>query len=431
MPDTQAKVPSKITKFRQEFEKWKPRLEVLAPKHVGVDRLMNLAQSAVTRDDRLRSSLDHPKTQGSILKACIGAIQLGLEVDTMLGECTIQAFKDHKSGAYIAQLMIGYPGFAKLSYQSGMIDSIETRAVFEGDDFDYEYGTNGYIKHKPVPAHDQGQLTHAYAIIWPKNSNRPVFRVLSRTEIDAVKAAAPSSKSKYSPWNVEAYFPEMAMKTAFKRTQKYAPKSPELSRAVRYDNLAEAHEPQFTEIDLGEIEEAEIETNGSRTRKLKDKLTNGEKPKGSAAAPADNQGPPEDSQAPPDEPSPEPAEAGPQEGSSGEAEKKRLESEEFRQAMKKLDPVCRNKLCPNKGTAFGATVDPHHLIKRSQGGEYSVGNGLGLCRDCHNLVENGGEFNGKELTGKQIELEILEGWLYTDDWRWDQVYEELRKKEKE
>lgn len=165
----------------------------------------------------------------------------------------------------------------------------------------------------------------------------------------------------------------------------------------------------------------------SRTEKLKDKLTNGEKPKGSATAQADDQAPPEDSQAPPGEPSPEPPEAGPQGGEIGEEEKKTAELEKFRADIKKLDQVCRNKLCPNKGTAFGAAVDAHHLIKRSQGGDNSVGNGIGLCRHCHDLVEKGREIDGKKLTGKQIELEILEQWLYTDDWRWDGVYEQLRK----
>jgi len=139
---------------------------------------------------------------------------------------------------------------------------------------------------------------------------------------------------------------------------------------------------------------------------------------------------PKDSPAPPSEPSPDPPEAGPQGGESGKEEKKTAELEKFRADIKKLDPVCRNKLCPNKGTAFGTAVEAHHLIKRSQGGEYSVGNGIGLCSsNCHPLVENGGEFDGKKLTGKQIELEILEQWLYTDDWRWDEVYEQLRKKE--
>lgn len=160
------------------------------------------------------------------------------------------------------------------------------------------------------------------------------------------------------------------------------------------------------------------EKEGRPTQKLKEKLTNGKK----------DETPTEDDQTPPDEPSPDPPEAGPEGGESGEKEKKTAEQEKFRADVLKLDPVCRNKLCPNKDTAFGVSVDAHHLIKRSQGGDNSVGNGMGHCRHCHDLVENGGEFNGKKMTGKQIELEILEHWLYTDDWRWDGVYEQLRKK---
>lgn len=159
--------------------------------------------------------------------------------------------------------------------------------------------------------------------------------------------------------------------------------------------------------------------------------TNGQKPDGSPAPPADDQAAPQDGQAPPGEPIPGPPEAGPESGESGEEEKKTAELEKFKAAVLKLDPVCRNIACVNKDTAFGASVDAHHLIKRSRGGEHSVGNAIGLCRHCHDLVEIGGEFKGEKISGKQIELAILEQWLYTDDWRWDQVYDQLRKKEPE
>jgi|GEM_PF-4588449 len=405
-----------VTVFRQKFERWRPRLEVLVPKQVGAERLLNLALSAISRNELLRSTIDNPNTQASILKSCIGAAQLGVEIDTPLGEAFILPFYSKKKSCYIAQLVMGYPGLVNLGYRSGMIEAPEARVVFEGDLFEYAFGTSAYIRHEPASPDQRGDVVAFYAILWVKGSSHPLFEVMPIEDVETIRDASPAAKNKQSPW--WQYPIPMGQKTVLKRVYKYAPKSADLARAIKYDNLAEAEEQQF-DFDLGDIEEAET-SNDNRTRKLKEKLINGQK----------DEAPAEDTAPPPDEPSPEPPEAGPEGGGGGEEEKKTAELEQFRADIIKLDPVCRNKLCPNKGTAFGAAVDPHHLIKRSQVGEDSVGNGIGLCRHCHDLVENGGEFNGKKRTGKQIELEILEQWLYTDDWRWDQVYEQLRKKEK-
>lgn len=413
-----------VTVFRKKFELWRPRLEVLVPRQVGAERLLNLALSAISRNELLRSTIDNPHTQTSILKSCIGAAQLGVEIDTPLGEAFILPFYSKKLSCYIAQLVMGYPGLVNLGYRSGMIEAPEARVVFEGDLFEYAFGTNAYIKHEPAKPDQRGEVVAFYAIIWVKGSSHPLFEVMPREDVESVRDASPAGKNPHGPWRKHPI--PMGQKTVLKRVYKYAPKSPELTRAIKYDNLAEAEEPQF-DFDLGDIDETEA-INGSRTKKLKDKLTNGKKANGYTGTPVNNQAPPEDDQTPSDEPSPEPPEAGPESGEGGEKEKKTAELEQFRAEIKKLDLVCRNKLCLNKGTASGAAVDPHHLIKRSQGGEDSVGNAIGICRHCHYLVENGGLFDGKNMTGKQIELAILEQWVYTDDWRWDQVYEQLRKK---
>lgn len=414
--------------FGKNLELWKPRLSAYLPTQIKPDRVISLALHAVTKSQGLLEC----KRQ-SVIAGVVGAMQLGLELHTPLNHAYLIPFNDKTRGK-IAVLVIGYPGYIELMHRSGKVEMIDCRVVYNGDDFNYALGTNCYIEHRPGPVEERGSITHFYAIVWLKGSQRPLVEVMPAEDVNAIRdrsasyRAAEKYKKHDSPWHTD--YEIMGRKTVLKRIQKWAPKSADMAMAIELDNAAEAGKEQFNHIDLGDIEpETEDDGEGGRTEKLKEKLTRGQDKNGSAAPSTDNQTAPEDSQAPPDEPSPEPTEAGPEDGKSGEEEKKTAELEQFRAEIKKLDTVCRNKICPNKGTAFGAAVDAHHLIKRSQGGENSIGNGIGLCRHCHDLVEKGGEFDGESLFGKQIELEILEQWLYTDDWRWDQVYERLRKKD--
>ena len=414
--------------FGRHLELWKPRLSAYLPTQIKPDRVISLALHAVTKGKGLLECNRH-----SVITAVVGAMQMGLELHTPLNHAYLIPFKDKTRGK-IAQLVIGYPGYIELMHRSGKVEMIDCRVVYSGDDFNYALGTNCYIEHRPGPVEERGNITHFYAIVWLKGSQRPLVEVMPAEDVNAIRDRSASYRTaeKYhkhdSPWHTD--YDIMGRKTVLKRIQKWSPKSSEMALAIELDNAAEAGQEQFNHIDLGDIDpETDDGGSGSGVQKLKDKLTNGQKANGDTAPPINNQAAPEDDQTPPDEPSPDPPEAGPESGEGSEEEKKTAESKDFQRDIIKLDPVCRNKLCPNKGTGLGTTVDPHHLVKRSQGGDYSVGNGLGLCRHCHDLVENGGEFRGETLPGKQIELEILEQWLYTDDWRWDEAYEQLHKRE--
>ena len=414
-----------VTVFRKKFELWRPRLEVLVPRQVGAERLLNLALSAISRNELLRSTIDNPHTQTSILKSCIGAAQLGVEIDTPLGEAFILPFYSKKLSCYIAQLVMGYPGLVNLGYRSGMIEAPEARVVFEGDLFEYAFGTNAYIKHEPAKPDQRGEVVAFYAILWVKGSTHPLFEVMPREDVEAVRDASPAGKNPHGPWRKHPI--PMGQKTVLKRVYKYAPKSPELTRAIKYDNLAEAEEPQF-DFDLGDIDEAET-ANGSRTQKLKDKLTNGPKADDEPST-EDNQAPPEDDQTPPSEPSPGPPEAGHQADPGEEEAKKKQQRRSFAEAVL-VDGKCMNRQCVSTDKRNQAALHPHHLVPRSQRGPDEVENGITLCVLCHKRAHEGYETAQGRVTGRRFLLTVLEGWRGELQWRWDKAYEWLSKKEPE
>lgn len=423
-----------VTVFRRKFELWRPRLEVLVPRQVGAERLLNLALSAISRNELLRSTIDNPHTQTSILKSCIGAAQLGVEIDTPLGEAFILPFYSKKKSCYIAQLVMGYPGLVNLGYRSGMIEAPEARVVFEGDLFEYAFGTSAYIKHEPASPDQRGDVVAFYAILWVKGSSHPLFEVMPIEDVEVIRDGSPAARNKQSPWWQHPI--PMGQKTVLKRVYKYAPKSPELARAIKYDNLAEAEEPQF-DFDLGDVEEAET-TNGNRSKKLKEKLTNGQKPKGSPGAPADDQAPPEDSQAPPSEPSPEPPEAGPESGEGGEAEKKSVELRDFQYDVIARDGKCMDTHCPNQSPAAKEWVaseylEAHHIKPRGQGGGNDPSNGIALCQECHVKATQGyTDAKRRRVTANDYVYGLLLTLAGGKAWEaanWDKAYEWLSKKE--
>ncbi len=130
-------------------------------------------------------------------------------------------------------IQLGYAGLVALAYRSGMVKSIITRVVYDGDLFEYEMGSNEYIKHRGGENQgDQSKVTHAYCII-TLASGVQVHEVMNKKQIDRVRAKGAAN----SPaWSKD--YDEMARKTVLKRALKPIPKSAEMREAMDWDGAA-------------------------------------------------------------------------------------------------------------------------------------------------------------------------------------------------
>ena len=164
-------------------------------------------------------------TPTSLAAGILNAAQIGLEFGP-LGHAYLIPFKN--KGRYEATLVIGYKGYVDLARRAGQ--SVIGRAVYEGDDFDYSYGTGEFIRHRPEPA-DRGELTYAYGIARGTDGAPPAFVVLSRGEVE--KRRARSRAANDGPW-VTDYDP-MAVKTAVRALVPWLRMTPELARAEAVD----------------------------------------------------------------------------------------------------------------------------------------------------------------------------------------------------
>lgn len=205
-----------VTAYTKEFAKALP--SVISP-----ERFARIATTALTQTPKLAQC-----TPQSFIGALLTAAQLGLEPNSPLGQAYLIPY-DTKKGT-ICQFQIGYKGLIDLAHRSGQLKSIEAHIVYENDEFEYEFGLEPKLKHKPAMA-DRGEMIAAYAC-YHLNNGGYGFEVMSKQDIDKHRAAYSKSKIE-SPWD-KAY-DEMCKKTVIKRALKYAPLRSELADAMAKD----------------------------------------------------------------------------------------------------------------------------------------------------------------------------------------------------
>jgi recombinational DNA repair protein RecT len=134
--------------------------------------------------------------------------------------------------------IIGYKGLVEMAYRNPKVRSIRIQSVYENDQFDYEYGTNEYIKHKPTMVGARGNLTAVYAIA-KIDGIEPLFVVVHKPELDRIQKLSKSGGSQYSPYNNGTdVFNVMQSKVAIKLLFKTLPKTDNeaLLKVLELDN---------------------------------------------------------------------------------------------------------------------------------------------------------------------------------------------------
>src|SRR5690554_3088052 len=138
------------------IERQKPEIARALPKHMDPDRLARIATTVLRQTPQLGQC-----TPESFLGALMTCAQLGLEPGP-LGHAYLVPFKNNKTGMFEVTFIPGYRGLVELARRSGQVQSVQAHVVREGDRFDYEFGLNPKLEHKP--AGSDGEVTHAYAV---------------------------------------------------------------------------------------------------------------------------------------------------------------------------------------------------------------------------------------------------------------------------
>lgn len=195
------------------------------PSVLTPERFTRMVLSAISTNPKLGEC-----TPQSFLGAMMTSAQLGMEVNTPLGQAYLIPYFNGRAKRLECQFQLGYKGLIDLAYRSGEVSIIQAQAVYENDEFSYELGLDPKLKHIPA-TQDRGNAIAYYAVFKTKDGGYG-FEVMSVADVEA--HAMRYSKSYGSgPWQTN--FDEMAKKTVLKRCLKYAPLKSDFVRGLTQD----------------------------------------------------------------------------------------------------------------------------------------------------------------------------------------------------
>lgn len=236
---------------------YKNQFEMALPKHLNADRLIRLAVTEFRKNPTLRDC-----TPESLLGAVMSAAQVGLEPDA-LGSCYLVPFNNKKKvdGRDVwvkeVQLQIGYKGLIELVRRSGQVTSIVANEVYENDEFEFEFGLNENLYHKPCMDGDRGNLKCFYAYARFKDGGH-AFHVMSVEQINQIRDKFSKSQENgqhFGPW--KDHYESMAKKTVIRQLVKYMPISVEIQNNIVQDETVHSsfkEEPkQIFEFDEADV----------------------------------------------------------------------------------------------------------------------------------------------------------------------------------
>lgn len=218
-------------------------IETILPRHLTGERFAGIALRQFKAIPGLREC-----TPASVLAGMIDAAQLGLEIG-LGGECWLIPYNvkvGRDRWEMQAQLQIGYLGHLKLAWQSGMVASIEANVATHDEvaagRFEFQHGTAAFLHHRPIfdRVVTEKTIAYAYAVVWIKGSDRPIWTVLDAKQIERLRNTGRSANSPaWSNW-----YDQQSMAKALKRALKWAPKARELAHAIAMDDEGDAGAPQ-------------------------------------------------------------------------------------------------------------------------------------------------------------------------------------------
>lgn len=234
----------KLTKnmsIKDLIKAMEPEIKKALPSVMTSERFTRMALSSLNTTPQLAEC-----TQMSFLGALMNAAQLGLEPNTPLGQAYLIPYRN--KGRLECQFQLGYKGMIDLVYRNEAIQSIQAQCVYANDVFEYEFGLEPRLVHKPS-LNDRGEMIAVYAMFKTKNGGYG-FEVMSKPDVDAHgKKHSKSFSSSYSPWKTS--YEEMAKKTVIKRVLKYAPLKTDFVRAVTNDETIKTE----ISVDMSEIQD--------------------------------------------------------------------------------------------------------------------------------------------------------------------------------
>lgn len=208
----------------QLVEAQRDEIERALPAKVDPDRIVRVALTTLRTTPKLAEC-----TPESFLGALMLSAQLGLEPGP-LGHAYLVPRWNKRLKVNEVTFLLGYRGLIDLARRSDRIQSIEAHEVYEHDAFEFEYGTESYLRHRPNLRKRQGD-PWAYYGVAKFVGGGSYFLAMNRDDIEARRGR--SSAADRGPWVTD--FDAMARKTVVRAMAPFLPLTIHAQQAIAQD----------------------------------------------------------------------------------------------------------------------------------------------------------------------------------------------------
>ena len=250
----EAKAPTTI---KGAIVAMKDQIAKALPAVITPERFTRMVLTALSTNPQLQMC-----TTNSFMGAMMQAAQLGVEPNTPLGQAYLIPYKN--KGQLECQFQLGYRGLIELAYRGGEVTGMQAQEVYENDIFEYEYGLQPNLIHKPALS-NRGNVVLYYAVFHTKSGGYG-FHVMSKEDIqNHAKKYSKAGNSQYSPWATN--FDSMAKKTVLKQCLKFAPIKTDFVRGIAADetikseireDMVDVSDETVIDAEANEIVETEV-----------------------------------------------------------------------------------------------------------------------------------------------------------------------------
>jgi recombination protein RecT len=201
----------------------------------------------------LNSIRQTPKLLQCDVKSLFGAMmhcaQVGLKPDTSDQHCFLIPRFNSKTNKLEANFELGYKGLIEIMYRNNRILRVFAESVYSEDVFDYEYGIEPFLKHKPFRGENRGHLDAVYCTVKFDNGEN-VFTVVEKHELEKIQKIS-ANQTQFSAYNNgKDVFNFMQIKVAVKKISKLLPKngSEDFAKAVEIDSKLEGGASTYIDL---------------------------------------------------------------------------------------------------------------------------------------------------------------------------------------
>lgn len=224
----------KIQTIENGLSNYKEQLDKIISKETLIKEI-GFAVQSVNSNTKLQQC-----SQVSVIKAVYNVALTGLSLNPIHKLAAL--VPKYINGEWSAVLFPQYQGLVKLLTDTGSVINCNSFIVYEGDEFDVEYGSDPRIVHKPKFKSKVVQFVYAIAKLYDGTLQ---FEIMDLDQLNFVRSCSETWKA-YESGKLKAehviwinWESEMYRKTVLKRLCKYLPKTErwsQINEAINIDN---------------------------------------------------------------------------------------------------------------------------------------------------------------------------------------------------